>query len=245
MLLFCPEQNFLKARIARNNHRIAKFFGVEGHDWKRINSFKHGLVDRLDVERGDIQTLDDLQNFIALRANLLQITAPRPMSVEDPERDLDILFSDIIGERISKMTRRNLRRYIGEQFNKAGLEKKLRRDIHVTVPAFDKEVEIPFGYQNGRLNLITPVRFEAGNPDQAIVTASRYAIEGDSLYKHPDPKLGELKLVVVGQFRSDDSESLRRVKRIFADYPLAFFRSSELPRLIDEIRQTAHDIQLH
>ena len=57
------------------------------------------------------EELDDLKHFIALRANLLQITPPRPMSVENPEQDLDVLFSDMIGEPDPKQTRRNLRRY--------------------------------------------------------------------------------------------------------------------------------------
>jgi Protein of unknown function (DUF3037) len=96
--LFCPERFFLKASMSNNNRRISRFFGKEGHDWVRINSFKKGLADRIAIEGRDILTLEQLEKFIAGRANLLQITPPRPMKVNDPEQDLEELFKEIMGE---------------------------------------------------------------------------------------------------------------------------------------------------
>jgi hypothetical protein len=83
VLLFCPEKLFLQARTVRGNKRIQHFFGRQRHDWDRIDSFKLGLEERLAAENGDIKTLDALERFIALRANELQISLPRPMRVED------------------------------------------------------------------------------------------------------------------------------------------------------------------
>lgn len=98
VLVFCPDRRFLKAMTTCSNSRIMTFFGEEGHDWARIDSFKKGLEQRLQIEGVDIQTLEDLQRFIALRGNLLQITPPRPMKVVDPEQDLKNLFFEITGE---------------------------------------------------------------------------------------------------------------------------------------------------
>src|SRR5437667_3875865 len=89
VLLFCPEKLFLQARTARGNKRLCRFFGKEGHDWDRIDCFKLGIEERLEAEHGQINTLADLERFIALRANEIQITPPRPMRVEDPQQDLD------------------------------------------------------------------------------------------------------------------------------------------------------------
>jgi hypothetical protein len=47
VLLFCPQSGFLKALTSGNNRRIIKFFGSAGHDWKRINTVKRALQDRL------------------------------------------------------------------------------------------------------------------------------------------------------------------------------------------------------
>jgi hypothetical protein len=244
VLLFSPERQFLKALTTRNNSRIIQFFGSEGHDWVRINAFKKGLEDRIALEGAAIKSVDDLQRFIDLRANILQITPPRPMKVTEPETDLQALFKEFMVEVNHRTSSKTLRRLVAEKLATAGLERKLRKNIKVSVPVLQKEVEIPFGFQNGRFNLISPVRFEATNPEQSLITACKYAVEGRSLHETPDPKLGELQLVVVGKFRPKDQESPARVKRVFQDYGVILFRTSELPELIDMIRTTGKDLDL-
>ncbi len=243
VLLFCPERGFLKAQTAPSNARIIRFFGSEGHDWKRVNAFKKGIEDRIEKERREIQTLDDLRDFIDLRANLLQITPPRPMKVIDPDKDLDDLFREVIGEPVRKTSTRSLRKHIDEKITNARLDTKVRRDITVVVDVFEREVEIPFGYQNARFNLINPLAFEAADPEQCVNKACKWAVEGRSLYRHPDSKLGKLQLVVVGKFRSNDRDSPGRVRRVFEDNRVKLFRTTELPMLFDEIRRTGKDIQ--
>jgi hypothetical protein len=56
-----------------------------------------------------------------------------------------------------------------------------------------------------------------------------------------DETHGELQLVVIGKFRAKDQDSPTRVKRVFQDYSVKLFRTSELPQLIDEIRTTGKD----
>src|SRR5208337_3569030 len=86
VVLFCPERWFLRALTSGDNRRIIHFFGKEGHDWVRINSFKLALEERLQVEDGKIRSVEDLEKFIALRANRILMTPPRPMQVGDPEK---------------------------------------------------------------------------------------------------------------------------------------------------------------
>jgi len=244
VLVFCPERGFLRALTSRNNGRIIKFFGSEGHDWKRINAFKRGFEVRLREESANIKAVDDLRQFIELRANVLQITQPKPMKVSDPDKSLVELYEQIIGEPASKVRKKSLKRYVGERLSHPDVAGKVVRDIRVTVPVLGKEVEIPFGFQNGRFNLINPVRFNAENPDQAVNTACKYAVEGESLYETPDPQRGRRQLVIVGQFRPKDSESPRRVRQVFDKYHVKLFRSDELPKLVDEIRRTGKELIL-
>jgi Protein of unknown function (DUF3037) len=110
VLLFCPEHYFLKALTSNSNQRISRFLGKEGHDWVRINSFKKGLEDRIAIEGREILTLDQLEKFIAGRANLLQITSPRPMKVNDPQEDLEALFTEFMGEAVRHTSTRALKR---------------------------------------------------------------------------------------------------------------------------------------
>ncbi len=242
VLLFCPEKQFIRAMTSNNNRRIIRFFGSEGHDWARINTFKKGLEDRLQKELSVIKSVEDLQQFIALRANVLQITPPNSMKVFNPEEDIRNLFEEIIGEPARPERRKSLRHYVADKLSGPGLDKKVLHDVKVTVPVLQKEVEIPFGYQNGRFNLINPVRFSAQNPEQSIVTACKYAVEGRSIYDHTDPKWGEMQLVVVGQFRAKDQETPGRVNRVFRENGVKLFKMDDLPTLIDEIRRLGKDI---
>jgi len=103
---------------------------------------------------------------------------------------------------------------------------------------------VPFGYQNGRFNLLTPVRFASAHSAQAVTaTACTFAVEGRSLFEHDDPHLGSLQLVVVGKFRPNDRESVQLVQRIFDENNVRLYRTSDLPQLIDEIRTTGKDLE--
>jgi len=236
VLLFCPEREFLKARTTRDNRRIQRFFGREGHDWQQVNSFKRAIEERLAVEQPHIQRLEDLDQFIALRANELRITPPRAIRVDDPEADLAALFCDIVGSEPRRTTSGSLVRHVGDRLLKAGLEKKIERNVPVLVPVFGRPTTIPFAFQNGRFQLIQPVRFEAEKVEQSLNTACRYAVEGRSLYEHRDAKLGDMKLVVVGKFRPKDTETKEKVHRVLSESSVDLFPLRELDQLIEAIR---------
>lgn len=242
VLLFCPERGFLQAKTARGNQRIMRFFGSEGHDWKRINAFKRGLEERLQLERPVIQSLDDLRHFIALRGNSLQLTPPLPLRVIDPEQDLANLFRELIQRDIAVPPTRNLQRFVSEQLARPELAGKIVRDIQVPVPVLDRAIEIPFGYQNGRFNLIKPVPFQSQRPEHVETTAAKYAVEGRSIYEQPDGPLGESQLIVVGKFRPQDVQTEARVRRILEANEVRLVPLETLPSLIDDIRRNGKEL---
>jgi hypothetical protein len=165
-----------------------------------------------------------------------------PRALADPEKELAELFHDLVEGTPRADKGPDLKRFFGLEFERAGLSRKLRTDIHVTVPAFRKEVKIPYGYQNGRFNLIRPVPFRATDLDQALSTACRYAVEGESRFKHPDPDLGKLQLIVLGQFSADGAESKQVVRQILKEHEVRLYTAQELDELIDEIRLTGQDL---
>lgn len=242
VVLFCPESGFLKALISQNNSRIIKFFGSEGQDWKQINAIKKGLQDRLEKEHPSMRTVDDFRQFVATRANAIQLTTPLPMKVFDHETDLAKLYERLLGKSVATSSRKKLRKTVAEKFSAAGLQKKIVSDVRIEVPIRGREIEIPFGFQNGRFNLINPVQFTSGNPDRSFRTASPYAIEGKSIYDHPDPRRGEMQLVVLGQFRANDDKSRELVRHALHENHVKLYAMEELPDLIDEIRRTGKDV---
>jgi hypothetical protein len=242
VVLFCPELNFLQVRIAGDNSRLQRFFGKQAFDWSRINSYKHGIKERLEIEGKDFRNVEDLKAFGQRRGNNIQLTTPRPFTVRKPEKDLELLFDEVVGQRKRPEAVKGFRKRFSEQVLSANLGSKLKRDIQVIVPSLRREIDVPFGYQNGRFNLIQPVSFQASHPDQVRKTASAHAIEGLALFEHPHEKLGALELVVVGQFRTNEKEPREDVKRILNQGRVKLYATTEVDDLIEDIRMNGRDL---
>jgi hypothetical protein len=241
VILFCPERGFLRAKTAQGNDRIRRFFGSQDNDWTQINAIKNAIVNRLELTGKDFRSLDDLTNFIATRANEVQVTAPRPMKVSEPEKDLDELFDDLVGGRSKqplKYSALPVEKALERTFRDKGVDELIHRDVTVTVPAFHKSLTVSFGFQNGRFNLIQPVGFQQTMESNVVNVACRHAVEGRSLYDHPDEKLGELKLIVVGSFAPESSEYKDVVSDILKENNVELHSIDEVQGLIDEIRTT-------
>ena len=241
VILFCPERGFIRAKIAQGDDRIRRFFGSHDNDWMQVNAVKNAIVNRLEVTGKDFRSLDDLTNFIATRANEVQVTAPRPMTVSEPEKDLDELFDDLVGGRSKqplKYSAPPVEKALERTFREKGVNELIRKDVTVTVPAFHKSLTVPFGFQNGRFNLIQPVGFQQTMESNVLNVACRHAVEGRSLYDHPDEKLSELKLIVVGSFAPESSEYKDVVSDILKENKVELHSIDEVQGLIDEIRTT-------
>lgn len=234
VVLFCPEQQFIRARVARSNQRIRKFFGSEERDWDQLNALKTAVEERLEVEAERFRTLEVLQDFINTRGNEIQLTPPRPVKVFNPEQDLELLFERLVGGQAQPRGAAPVAQRLDETFSQQDILPFIRRNVPVTVRAFHQQRTVPYGYRNGRFNLIQPATFQS----QPINRACRYAVEGRSLFDHPDEVIGEMQLVVVGEFAPDHGDAREVVEGILEQNKVRLFTITELPRLLDEIRST-------
>ena len=105
VVLFCPELDFLGVRLAGDNSRIQRFFGKQAFDWSRIESYKQGIKERLEIEGRDFRDVDDLSAFGQRLGNQIRLTPPRPFTVRDPGKDLEELFEEVVGRRKRARTR--------------------------------------------------------------------------------------------------------------------------------------------
>jgi hypothetical protein len=243
VVLLCPELQFLEVRMAGDNSRIQRFFGRAAFDWSRINSYKLGIKERLEIEGKDFRGPDDLKSFGQRRGNNIQLTAPRPITVRNPLRDLEELFGEVVGQRRRPGAGKGIRRQLAEQLDRAKLGSKLKRDLAIHVPSLNREIDVPFGYQNGRFKLIQPVSFQAVDSAQVRRTASTHAIEGLALYEHPDRDLGDLELVIVGQFRPHANGIQEDVRRTLRQGRTRLYTSSEVGDLIQDIRLHGRNLE--
>jgi hypothetical protein len=79
---------------------------------------------------------------IALPANKLQRTPPRPMRVEDPRQDMDRLFHELVSGPHRKQNGTSFRRYLDEKLSAPANESKVQKDIPVIVPILGRHTDI-------------------------------------------------------------------------------------------------------
>src|SRR5262245_46736281 len=189
VVLFCPSLKYLAARTAAGNDRIRRFFGAKNIDRKQLNTIKMSIQRRLEVDRDQFKELADLERFAATRANAMRLTPFRVVAVESAEHDLRRLFDRLVGGRAKKDTAR-VRSALEEAFETDAFAAIVRRKVTVTLPVFQSPITVPYGFQNGRFNLIQPARFRGLAPPAILQRAGQYAVEGELLYGAPDPTLG-------------------------------------------------------
>jgi hypothetical protein len=237
VLLFCPELHFVQVRFSQDNRRIDKFFGHQ--DWELIRALKHAVSDRLTIDAARFRTLADLQDYAERRANEIRLGPARPIKVQHPEGELDGLFQRLVGEHDQRERGPRATTLFRDAVAKAGVERMLRRDVTVAVPAIGREITVPYGYKNGRFNLIEPERFDTADSDTVFDKASRRAVEGQFLYETENPELGPLQLSVVAQFGEEAQAQVDTVRTIFDKHSVKLFTFDDLSRLFNDIRTSA------
>lgn len=242
VLLFCPEREYLNARLAPNNRRIDRFFGPEAGDNKQIKAMKEILQHRLKAESQVIRDLEGLQRFAELLANEIIVTEPRSVLVEEPDVELAQLYEQLVGRFIR--TEPGPERFLLEKVRRCldtpRTRAVLKRDIVVKVPVFDSELKIPLAYQNGRLNLIEAHEFNQTREQDIIRDVLTKAAQGNLIYKHPDRETGDRQLVVVAAFGRAAEPHRQRVATVLREHHVHFVPDSELGELERQIAETAH-----
>jgi len=100
VVLFCPDQRFIRAKMMKSNHRIRRFFGDAADNYQHLNAMKDALAKRLEVEKAEFGGLEDLQHFAETRANKVILTQPTPVKVSNPEEDLIALYEELVQEPV-------------------------------------------------------------------------------------------------------------------------------------------------
>jgi Protein of unknown function (DUF3037) len=244
VVLFCPEKHFLKVQTATGNDRVRRFFGPEESvelDLDRVNALKAAFEERLAVESGKVQTLEEFRQFIDSRANQMLLTSPRSIKVFDPQTELATLFEALVGgrrrrgERLGPTPPQELTEQLDRLIDERGLSERVKRNVRIESLLLDRTLVFPVAYRNGTLNVVQAASFEAAK-DRNIQLACELAVEGADLNDRRDP----VKLKVLGSFRPDETESLEHVRAVLNKYNVALHTGNDIESLVREIEETAH-----
>ncbi|ELP33812.1 DUF3037 domain-containing protein [Rhodopirellula baltica] len=246
VVLFCADHDFLQVRMTSNHSRINKMFGRGKRDLARLKVVKDGLESKLESGRRDLQGLEQLERFASLQVNNLQMTKFMPCRITTtPELELQHLFDHLVqteSELQAVSASDDLKCRMDTMFDQPDLRGLVRRNITVSVPILQREQEIPYAYQNGRLNLIAPLQFPK-RTSSVEDKAARFAVEGKSLFDSPHPEYGELQMLIVGAFPETKKSDVETAQRILESHQVRLITSDNLGELGDEIREHGHPLE--
>jgi len=246
VVLFCPDRSFLKVMTSANNDRVRRLFGNRTFEPRRLNDAKIALQNRLQHEQaGGISTHEDFGRFAASRANDLLLTAPRPIKVAVPELELQALYNSLVLEPNSvsvqselPTSKSQLRQQLRDLFSRPDIRKVQVPRPKVIVPLTGMTLKAPYGFQNGKLNLIVPIPFT----DSMVQRASELALMGDLIRKHEADMTtpAALWITVPVPENNERAAERRNVEALFADYDVPVFREENFSDLVRKVEESLH-----
>jgi hypothetical protein len=241
VLLYMPSSQLVQAKVGPLSERARKFFRLRTTDASRPNAAAESLAHLVNAGLAYIDSVEALAAFVATRANDIRVTAPRLVAVSNFVRDLETLYDELVEAAqlqttVEKLTERaNIPPALYSVFAKLAGEGRVQSELRIRIPVLERELEIPYAYRNGVLNLVKPEVFlpRKSSENRTI----RLGAEGQLLEKHPEA--GQRKLIVVaGPGSTTDGEV--RAARLLNELGVRFVRQDQAVAFAEEVDQQAH-----
>ncbi|WP_439627472.1 DUF3037 domain-containing protein [Gemmata sp.] len=233
LILYSADPALARVRTVNGYRRARTVFGRATVSPRHFERLCAGVEARFRAAAKSFAGVADLKQFIAREANDLLITPPRPVAIESPARTMDELFDKLVESKSPPVVRyRGVRGRLEAEFSKPEFEGRIAREIPVQLPLIGSSIKVPFGYQNGKFNLIQTATFRDEGPVSLLNSAGRFKLEGKLIHE------ANQELIVVGEFPRDDHELEGSVRRLIGDQA-TLYTADDLEKLFDTIRKNA------
>ena len=239
VVLFVPEESYVGVRYSRGLKRVERLYGKQPSGY--FNTIKEAFASRLRLDFSGKIDAEKLQNFASSRANNLRMTRILSVAFDNAaEKELNTLFDVLVGEEFVRSRSPKLASELKRKFEQAGVASYVQKPAVVRLPE-GIEIDVPYGYQNGSLNLISPIRL-SGDPEFALANASRQAIEGQWLKRHSVGSSEPKQLVVVGDFSDQKPAFISAVEDMMVQHDVKLYDWDNVEPLIADIREHGSSI---
>lgn len=242
VVLFVPSEQWVDVRVSHSLDRARRFFRPGRQELERIRLALEALQHRMGLAREEFKAEDDLAKFAAARADEIQLTPPRLIMVENPTRELEAIYAELVGEPQSETTMQDERRpaiptALAEVLARLEIRNKVWRLNRIKIPTVDRDFEVSYAFQNGRVNYIRPESLARKDRLESRLTKIGFA--GQLIYKHEvDNKASQL--VVVSSDPNPNAESERQFAETLRDFNVQFVPHHEVDDFAHTIEQSAH-----
>jgi hypothetical protein len=241
LMVFAANPRIVKTQMATGLRRLKKVFGLSEQDVLRAAKSLRGIESRLKTS--EFESFEEWTGFIETRANSIQLTPPRLVKIENIEVEFSRLFRELVGEEreaVQAMSARPQQILLLEQaFSRLVETGRAFASQQIEVPLLHRQLEVPYAYQNGVLNLVKPQQFKS--VERATKDALQLAVEGDLLHRHSDTG-ADRRLIVVsagGEGRKA-KKAEDAIAPLFAEYNVRLVRNAQVPTFIEEVESQAH-----
>lgn len=240
VLLAVPELDFFDFRISKGSSRMERLF--ENVPKGQFEAEKFGFGNRIRIEYIRNRSPKALNELSRKLANDFRLSEVLPIAVEEPQKQLNDLFSDLVGHEMPIQREKRISVKLKDAFVKRRIVQYLDSSPPpVKLPEAGVQISAPFGYQNGAYNLIDSVRI-SGNASEDMKETGRRAIEGGLLWKHFESSSSKKRLVVVGDFSKHPDKFYHAVGELLEENHVRLYRLDNLDPLIEDIQ---HNGMLH
>ncbi len=234
VLLFVPELRYADIKISSTTERIRKVFPNSRLDIPQVESAKRSVELRVRKFVHASATREHVDRLIASLGNELRLLAPRPMAVSDPERQLQELFEELVGESPSRRSFTRSIPALDEALRSPRLANRIQIGQRITVPILGRELVVPYTYMNGKQNLVFPKRF-SHDIQTATDSAMKLAAEGNLIAKHENKSM-----IVVGSLPVASKSFEDRVALLFSDFNTRYVPEHQILDFAREVERVAH-----
>lgn len=164
------------------------------------------------------------------------------MRVDDPDKEIDALFSELVGETKRKATVAMNIHELDDTFQSLCSKGKAEISRRVPIPFLtNRDFVASYAFRNGVQNFVRSFAF-GEDAREAESRASRFAFEGSLIMRHPESVGGKAKVIIV-------SASLSTIKTrvvesalspMFEDFEISFITNEHVPSYAREVEQQAH-----
>ncbi len=244
LVLLRPQPHAVRIRMATQFDRAKKLFKLDKANQTALSMAIEGMKFRLEQMTPALKESVDLAAFASSRANDLRLTDPRLLAIEDIDEEIDRLFLTLVETPATAAQTRKLKTdtlppRLRDVFSRLQLERRVWKPGTITVPIYNRSMDIPWAYRNGVVNLIKPHRFSIGHSAES--QAERFAIHGHLIQKHP---VGgdQQRLIVVSTEENprQAAEIDQHVEPLLKEYDVRLIRPPAIDDFACEVEQAAH-----
>lgn len=242
VVLFVPAERRIEIRTSPNLERVRKFFAPGKPQLQRVQLGIEALKNRLYMGKEEFTDESAFAQFVAARADVVRLTAPRLAMISAAVSDLNDLYADLVGDvesgRQLADSMEVLPTRVAEVLGRLEAAHKVWRPGAISIPKSRRKFEVDFAYQNGVLNYVKTEAL-AGNV-RIESRLEKLGFNGQLIHEHP-PQVGQSqRLVVLSSDPAASREVEDRFESTLSEFHVRFVPYRHADDFATEIEQTAH-----